>query len=88
MHPMAIVILLEIRKLSLQIRRIPEQQVVQILATNGAEKWLHKRMRHRDIWSRLDCLDSRTTEFRLPAVRLEHRMVIRAELGGNAPSGK
>ena len=47
MHTMAVVVIPERLQLSLQIDRVPEEDAVQVLATDRADQTLNERMRSR-----------------------------------------
>src|SRR5262245_42907305 len=85
MHAVPIVIVRKGLKLSFHITCVPEQYLIQILASNGPNESFHKWMRYRDIGDRFDFLDAQTAQLPLPALGAEHWMVVGAEVCGNAP---
>src|SRR5579862_6794363 len=67
-------------QLSLQIQRIPEVYSVEIFSANGTDQSFHKRMRNRHIGNRFDLLDFEHAKVREPAMKLEQRIVISADV--------
>ena len=55
---------------------MPDRDVVQSLAPDGADQPFDERVRHRHHRYRLDRGDFRDTKIRLPATELEERVVI------------
>jgi hypothetical protein len=76
----AIVIVLEIAKLRLQIRRAPKQDLVQVFAPDGTDQSLYERMRKRNVGNRFDFRNAEHSKIGLPLVVSVERVVIRVEV--------
>ena len=86
MDPVAIVIVLELFQLSLEITRIPEQDVVKEFAANCADQSLDKWMGPRHIGETLDLSNIKDAEIGLPAVIGEKRVMVRAYVPWRFPA--
>jgi hypothetical protein len=75
-----VVVRLELGKLPFQITRIPEQHVVEEFSAYCPDYALDERVRVRDQWYRLDFVNLKNPKVSLPPMRLEQRIVIRAEI--------
>ncbi len=51
---MRVVIIRECAQLSRQVDRVPEEQVIEIFAADGADQPFNERMRNRGVRNRLD----------------------------------
>src|SRR5215467_7491129 len=69
----------EIEQLAFEIRRSPEQNVIQILPSNGADWPFHERMRQWNVGDGLDFCHVQYPEVGLPLVEPIKRIVIGAE---------
>src|SRR5215469_13043917 len=69
----------EIEQLVLEIRRSPEQNVIQIFSSNGADQPFHERMRQWNVGDGLDFCHVQYAEVGLPLVEPIKRIVIGAE---------
>src|SRR5215469_9882660 len=69
----------EIEQLAFEIRRSPEQNVIQILPSNGADWPFHERMRQWNVGDGLDFGHVQYPEVGLPLVEPIKRIVIGAE---------
>jgi hypothetical protein len=76
MHPSDIVVMLELVQLAHQIRSIPEEHAVQVLAPDRADQALDERMRNRRLPDCLDLLDLEDPQVGEPAVETEKGVVI------------
>jgi hypothetical protein len=54
MNPVAVVVILEVRQSHFQIRRGPEQKLVQTFSANRSDQSLNKRMRQRNVGNGFD----------------------------------
>jgi len=77
---MAVVIIRECVQLSRQVDRVPEEYVIEIFASNGADKPFNERMRNRRVWNRLDLLDREDAQVGKPTVEAEQRFVIGTDM--------
>ena len=87
MHAMAVVVIPERLQLSRQIRGVPEQDAIQVLAPDRADQTLNERMRHRCVGDRLDLLDLADAQVGAPAVEAKQRVVIGADVFRWGPAG-
>src|SRR5215469_11356013 len=69
----------EIEQLVFEIRRSPEQNVIQILPSNGADQPFHERMRQWNVGDGLDFCHVQYPEVGLPLVEPIKRIVIGTE---------
>src|SRR5215469_12554306 len=69
----------EIEQLVFEIRRRPEQNVIQILPSNSADYPFHERMRQWNVGDGLDFCHAQYPEVGLPLVEPIKRIVIGAE---------
>jgi len=74
--PIRVVVILEFDKLACQVRSIPEEYPIKILAPDRSDPPFDKRMRDRDIWHRLDLLDLQKAQVGEPAVKAKQRIVV------------
>ena len=70
----------EIEQLVLEIRRSPEQNVIQILPSNGADQPFHERMRQWNVGDGLDFCHVQYPEVGLPLVEPVERIIVGAEV--------
>src|SRR5581483_10762582 len=87
MNPVSIIIGSEFLQLVRKVHLTPEQNVIQILASNRSDQAFDKWMRDRHIRDRFNFLNIQYPQIRLPAVKGEQRIVIRAEALRNTPAG-
>ena len=71
MGAMMVVIDSEICELSLQVDRIPEEEMVKVFTTNGSDESFNERMRDRCIRYGLNFVYTKNPQVRLPLVILE-----------------
>lgn len=76
MDAVAVVIDTERVQLVLEIKRIPEERTIEILATQGADQPFDERMRHGNMGNRFDLVDFKYTQMREPSVEAKQRVVI------------
>lgn len=79
MDPNAIVIFLKGFYLPRQIRCIPEQQVIQIFSTDGANRSFDEGMGHWYKGSSFDLLDAQNSQICLPLMEPKHGVIIGAK---------
>jgi len=75
-----VVVGLELGKLSLEIMSIPEQHLVEEFSPHGPHQALHERVGQRRVCHSFDFVNLLNPQVRLPSVRVEQRIVIRAEI--------
>jgi hypothetical protein len=63
-----------------QIARIPERHLVEEFSPHRPDQAFNEGMRERHVRHSLDLVDSENPQVRLPPVRLEQRIMIRAEM--------
>ena len=80
MNPLSVVIGLEVGEFSFKVTTIPKQYVVEKLTSGCANKPFNKWMRNRDVGYRFDFIDPQYSQIGLPAMKLEQRVVIGAEI--------
>ena len=80
-----IVIGLEIGELAFEVRRVPEQHVIEKLSPDGPDEPFHKGMREWHVGHGLDFVDLEHAERRLPTVGLEQRIMVSTEMPRGAP---
>ena len=71
----------EIEQLVFEIRRSPEQNVIQILPSNGADQPFHERMGPGNVGDGLDFCHVQYPEVGLPLVAPVERIIVGAEVG-------
>jgi len=71
MHAMGVVVVLEGLQLLLQILGVPEEQMIQILPTDGPDESFHKGMRNRRIGHSSDWQHLEDSEVGCPLAVLE-----------------
>ena len=71
MHAVRVVIIRESVQLSRQVDRVPEEHVIEIFATDGADQPFNKRMRHWGVRNRLDLLDPQDAQVGEPAMEAD-----------------
>ena len=81
---MSIVIILKRIQLPFQIRGIPKQDMVEILAPDRPDQSLYKGMRNRHVGYRFDLLDAEDPQVGPPSVERKQRIVIGAEIPRDA----
>ena len=64
MDAVAVVIDTERFQLSLQIKRIPKEYAIEILAAQGTDQPFHKRMRYRYVGNRFNLVDIKYAQIR------------------------
>ena len=74
MNTMRIVVILESRPLSRQIGRLPEQNTIEIVSTNGSHHPLNERLRNADIRNGLDLVDFENAQIGKPAMKPKQRI--------------
>ena len=74
MNTMRIVVILEARPLSRQIGRLPEQNTIEIVSTNGPHHPLNERLRNADIRNGLDLVDFENAPIGKPAMKPKQRI--------------
>ena len=74
MNTMRIVVILEARPLSRQIGRLPEQNTIKIVSTNGSHHPLNERLRNADIRNSLDLVDFENAQIGKPAMKPKQRI--------------
>jgi hypothetical protein len=74
-----IVVSPKLAKLPFEIATIPEQHVVEEFSAYCPDQAFHERVREGDERPRLDFVDLKNPKVGLPPVRLEQRIVIRAD---------
>lgn len=84
MHARGVEVVPEGGQLSLQVRRIPKEELIQILGPDASDESFHKRMRPGNQRYRLHRLDAQNPKIGLPALELEERVVIKAQTYGQA----
>jgi len=77
---MAVVIIRECVQLSRQVDRVPEEYVIELFASTGADKPFTERMRDRSVRNRLDLLDLEDAQVGEPTVEAEQRFVIGTDM--------
>src|SRR5450755_3336746 len=70
----------EIEQFILQICTRPEQHVIQIFASNGANEPFHERMRQGNVGDGLDFCHLQDAQIGLPLVELIERIMVGAEV--------
>jgi hypothetical protein len=70
MGAMMVVIDLESCELSLQVDRIPEEEMVKVFTTNGSDSSFNERMRDRCIRYGLNCVYTHNPQVSAPLVML------------------
>ena len=70
-HPMGVVVAFEELQLSLQVRRVPVQQLVQALLSDGSDESFDERMGQRNTRYGVDRFNVQDPQVGLPAVELE-----------------
>src|SRR5688572_29598589 len=78
MNASGIVVILELAQLARQVRSVPEEHAIEILAPERADHPLDERMRDRGIRNGLDLLHLDYAQVGEPAMEAEHRVVIGA----------
>jgi hypothetical protein len=63
---------------------IPEQQVIQIFSTDGANQSFDEGVGHRHAGTGLNFVDSQNSQIRLPLVEPKHGIMIGAERLGES----
>jgi hypothetical protein len=81
-HTKTVIIPLEKHQLSLQIRHVPNEQMIQILPTDGPDESFRERMRPGNVRHRLHCLHPQHPEVGLPALELKQGIVVETEPDG------
>ncbi len=66
-----IVVVLELRELSLEIARCPKETMIEEFAPDCADYPFYKRMGHRHVGNRLDFFNLKNAEIGLPLVIVE-----------------
>ena len=79
MSPFVIVILFEIAQLVFEIHGIPEEDVIEVFSTYGANESLDKRVRHRQMGHGFDLVHHEDAQIGLPLVKEKQRIIVRAE---------
>ena len=67
-------------ELSLQIKRIPEENVIEILAPQRADQPFDERMRYRYRGHRLDFVDFKYTQISEPPVKAEEWIMVSTDV--------
>ena len=67
-------------ELSLQIKRIPEEYVIEILAPQRADQPFDERMRYRYMGHRLDFVDFKYTQISEPTVTAEEWIMVSTDV--------
>ena len=79
-NALSVVVALEVSELSLKVARVPEQNVVEKLSPSRADQPFNEGMRDRDVGNRFDFVDFQYPQIGLPAMKLEQRIVVGAEI--------
>ena len=82
MNALIVVIRLEAIQFALQIGGIPEQDVIEKLASDGANQALDERMRERYVGYRFDLFNIQDAQVGLPLMIVEQRVVIGTQVLG------
>ncbi len=67
-------------QLALLVERIPEKDVIEILATNCADYTFHKRTRNRHMRNRLDLADFEHAQVGKPAMKAKQWIMVGADV--------
>jgi len=78
-HAVRVVIIRECVQLPRQVDRVPEEDVIEVFAADGADQPVNERMRNRRVRNRLDLLDREDAQVGQPTVEAEQRIVIGAD---------
>ena len=84
MDPVGIVVILKLIQLLFQIAPVPEKNLVQVFASDGADEPLGKRMRYRHIGNGFNRLNFTNPQIRPPLVVAIQGIVVRTEIAGCA----
>src|SRR5579863_1441199 len=76
MNPVSITIGSEFLQLAYKVYLTPEENVIQIFASNRSDQPLDKRMRYWYIWNALDLFYLQNAQICLPSMELEQRIVV------------
>jgi hypothetical protein len=77
----------ELVEFSLEILRVPVEEMVEIFAPDGANEPFHERMRYGHIGHRGHWVDTKDTEVCFPLKELKERVVVKTEASGSCVSG-
>ena len=80
MHAILVVIVCEFIQLPREVDHVPEQYVIEILASNRAHQPLHERMGNWGVRNRLDFLDLDDPQIGEPTVEAKQRVVVGADV--------
>lgn len=80
MNPMGAVVGFEFFQLAAQIDRIPEELMIQRLATNRPDEPFDEGMGNPKMWDGLEFFDLQYPQVGKPAVKSKQRVVIRAQI--------
>ena len=79
-HTMGVVIARECVQLSRQVRGVPEEHLIEVLAPDRSDQPFDEWMRHWSIRNRLDLVDLEDAQVGEPAVEAEQRVVVGADV--------
>ncbi len=79
MNADAIVVTLESSELPLEIKAVPEQNVIEELTPNGPDEPFDEGMRQRNVGHGFDLIDVQNSEIHLPPMEFKQRMMVGAD---------
>ena len=82
MNAMRVVVIAKFVQLSCEIKPIPEQGLIEILASDGANQALDERVRNRHMGNRFDLINLEHAQVGQPPMKAKQRVVIRADVLG------
>ena len=80
MNAISVVVVPEVQQLPFEISGAPERDLIQELSPYRADQSFDERMRERHLGYRLDLRHVENAQIRLPAMELEQRVMIAAEV--------
>ena len=82
MNTILIVVIAESTQFSCEVKPIPEQGLIEILASDGANQALDERVRNRHMGNRFDLINFEHAQVDQPPMKAKQRVVIRADVLG------
>ena len=80
MNTMLIVVIAEFTQFSYEVKQIPEQGLIEILASDGTNQALDERGRNRHMGNRFDLINFEHAQVDQPPMKAKQRVVIRANV--------
>jgi hypothetical protein len=86
-YPLTVVIVSKRQELALEVNGVPKQGLVEEVSPDRSNEPFHKRVGNRNVGDGLEFLNVEHAKIGLPAMKLEQRIVIGAEVTREALSG-